>query len=94
VASYIYQDHLFSQDVRDLTTTDVLRWRERFGERLQMIAERYPPRIDVDLEAMADMVTTIADGGIILSKALRDSGVLPKQIMLYRAFVKLVFLGN
>ena len=94
VASYVYQDHLFSQDVRDLTTTDVLRWRERFSERLQMIEERYPPRIDVDLQSMADMVTAIADGGIILSKALHDPSVLSKQIMLYRAFVKLVFQGN
>jgi AcrR family transcriptional regulator len=93
VASYIYQDHLFSQDVRDLTTTDVLRWRQRFGERLDMIAQRYPPRIDVDLQAMADMVTAIADGGIIISKALHDPGVLPRQILQYRNYVKLVFAG-
>lgn len=93
VASYIYQDHLFSQDVRDLTTTDVLRWRKRFTERLQRIAERYPPRADVDLQAMADMVTAITDGGIIISKALRDPGVLPRQILEYRTFVKLVFAG-
>jgi AcrR family transcriptional regulator len=93
VASYIYQDHLFSQDVRDLTTTDVLRWRQRFGERLDMIAQSYPPRIDVDLQAMADMVTAIADGGIIISKALHDPGVLPRQILQYRNYVKLVFAG-
>jgi AcrR family transcriptional regulator len=93
VASYIYQDHLFSQDVRDLSTTDVLRWRQRFGERLDMIAQRYPPRIDVDLQAMADMVTAIADGGIIISKALHDPGVLPRQILQYRNYVKLVFAG-
>jgi hypothetical protein len=58
-----------------------------------MIAQRYPPRIDVDLQAMADMVTAIADGGIIISKALHDPGVLPRQILQYRNYVKLVFAG-
>ncbi len=94
VASYVYQDHMFSQDVRDLTAFDMLRWRKRFGERLQLIAQRYPPRIDVDLEAMADMLTAIADGGIILSKSLHDPSLLPKQILLYRAFVQRVFVSD
>ncbi len=94
VASYIYQDHLFSQDVRDLTATDMLRWRARFSERLERIAQRYPPRLDVDLTTMADMVVSIADGGIIVSKALHDPSLLPKQIMHYRSFVRLVFQGD
>jgi TetR/AcrR family transcriptional repressor of nem operon len=94
VASYVYQDHLFSQDVRDLNAEGLLIWRRRFRARLDAIAERYPPRIGVDLDTMADMVSSVADGGIILSKCLHDPALLPKQIMHYPAFVKLVFLGN
>lgn len=94
VASYVYQDRLFSQDVRELNAEGVLIWRRRFRERLEAIAGRYPPRIDVDLDTMADMVTGIADGGIILSKCLHDPSILPRQILHYRAFVKLVFQGN
>ena len=63
-------------------------------ERLDLIAERYPPRIEVNLDDMADMLSAVADGGIILSKSLGDPHVLPRQIMQYRSFVKLVFLGN
>jgi len=37
------------------------------------------------------MLSVIADGGIILSKALGDPGALPRQIMLYREFVRAVF---
>jgi hypothetical protein len=36
----------------------------------------------------------VIDGGIIMSKALHDPSLLPKQVMHYRSFVKLVFLGN
>jgi AcrR family transcriptional regulator len=94
VASYVYQDHLFSREVREMTAEGHRIWRRRFRERLDRIAERYPARIDVNLDDMADMLSAVADGGIILSKSLSDPSILPRQILLCRQFVKLVFLGN
>lgn len=93
-ASYVYQDFLFSRDVREMTTEGHRIWRKRFRERLEPIAKRYPARVEVDLDDMADMLSAVTDGGIILSKSLHDPSVLPKQILQYRAFVRLVFLGN
>lgn len=43
---------------------------------------------------MADMVSALVDGGIVVSKVVRDKGILPKQIMLYCDFVRAVFLGT
>ena len=94
VASFCYQDRLFSQDVRDLTFRGVAGWRKIFLDRLTRIAERYPPKVPVDLEALADMANTLVDGGIILSRVMRDRHILPQQIMLYRDFVRAVFLGT
>lgn len=94
VAAYCYQERLFDREVRQLNTSAVLNWRKRFRERLDAIAARYPARIDVDLDDMADMLSVIADGGIILGKAVEDKTVLPRQILLYRDFVRTVFLGN
>ncbi len=93
VASYVYQDYLFSQEVRRMTTEGHRIWRTRFRERLDRIAARYPPKIEVDLDDMADMLSSVADGGIILSKSLGQPDVLPRQIMQYRAYVKLAFGG-
>ncbi len=93
VASYCYQDQLFSRDVRDLNKNALQAWRARFRDRLDVIAERYPPKIDIDLDNLADMLSATADGGIILSKTMHDPSLLPKQVMLYRAFVRLVFLS-
>lgn len=90
-ASYAYQDQLFSQDIRDLNAAGILAWRERFRARLDLIAARYPPRIEVDLDALADMAASLVEGGIVLSKALGEAKVLPKQVLLYRDFVRLVF---
>jgi AcrR family transcriptional regulator len=93
VAAYCYQDQLFNDEVRRLNATGMLGWRKRFRQRFDVIAEKYPPRIDVDLDDMADMVSTLVEGGIILSKATGQTRVLPGQVMLYRDFVRAVFLG-
>ena len=93
VAAYCYQDRLFDKDVRDLNTASVLAWRQRFRTRLDRIAETYPPRIAVDLDDLADMLSAVADGGIILAKAVNDPPALARQVLLYRDFVRAVFLG-
>jgi AcrR family transcriptional regulator len=94
VASYCYQDRLFDREVRNLNTAAVLGWRRRFRERLDRIAARYPPRIAVDLDDLADMVSVVADGGIILSRVVSDPAALSRQVLLYREFIRAVFLGN
>jgi TetR/AcrR family transcriptional regulator, transcriptional repressor for nem operon len=94
VAAYCYQDRLFDREVRDLNAAALLGWRQRFRERLEAIAKRYPPRIKVDLDDLADTLSVIADGGIILSKVVKDKDALPRQVMLYRDFVRLIFQGS
>jgi TetR/AcrR family transcriptional regulator, transcriptional repressor for nem operon len=64
----------------------VLNWRKRFRERLELIAARYLPKASVDLDDLADMLSVIADGGIILSRVVNDKQALSRQIMLYRDF--------
>jgi len=93
IASYCYQDRLFDREIRELNAAAVLGWRERFHERLEQIAARYPPRIAVDLDDLADMLSVIAEGGIILSKVVKDKEALPRQVLLYRDFVRMVFAG-
>jgi TetR/AcrR family transcriptional repressor of nem operon len=93
VASYCYQDQLFSSEVRDLTAFGVRRWRSRFRTRLDQIAAHHPPKIEVDLQALADMLSVVVDGGIVLSKVLAQPRHLPEQILLFRSFIRLIFLG-
>ncbi|HXF55408.1 MAG TPA: TetR/AcrR family transcriptional regulator [Hyphomicrobiaceae bacterium] len=90
-ASFCYQDQLFNREIRDLNRSGVLAWRTRFRARLDRIAARYPPKIEVDLDALADMVAALVEGGIILSRITRDREALPKQVLLYRDFIRLVF---
>jgi TetR/AcrR family transcriptional regulator, transcriptional repressor for nem operon len=90
-ASFAYQDQLFNDEVRRLNADGLLAWRKRFGERLRLIAERYPPRHEVDLEALADTASTLVEGGLILGRVLRDATIVPRQVLLFRDFVRLIF---
>ena len=86
IASICYQERLFDREVRELTA--------RFRTILDGIAAVYPPREPVDLDDVADMLSCIVDGAIIMSKTLNDPKKLERQIMLFRTFVKLAFGSN
>ena len=92
VASFCYQDQLFSREIHKLNADGILSWRGRFRERLEMIAQKYPPRQLVDVEAMADMAATLVEGGLILGRVLRDATILPRQVLLYRDLVRATFV--
>ncbi len=91
VASAVYQDRLFSGDVRDTNRAALLNWRRRFREHFEEIAALYPPRDEVDLDCLADMVSTVVEGGIVVSKAIDDPRVTAYQVMLLRSYIKLLF---
>jgi len=93
VASFCYQEQLFNREIARLNAEGVLVWRRRFRERFDVIVKRYPPRADTDLDALADMAATLVEGGLILGRVLKDVSILPRQILLYRDFVRSIFLG-
>ncbi len=91
IASAAYQDRLFNSDVRRVNEEAVAAWRRRFSLMFEEIAQLYPPREAVDLRELADMLSGVVEGGIILSKVYHDPKSLVRQVMIYRSFVKLLF---
>lgn len=92
ITACCFQERLFDRSIHELAADSLLGWRQQFHAKFVNIAARYPPRIDVDLEDLADMLTVVTDGGIILSKTVRDKGILARQVGLYREFVKSIFV--
>mgnify|MGYP001145101412 CR=1 FL=1 len=92
VATAAYQDRLFDAEVRALNRRAVLGWRGRFRAIFDEIAAAYPPREAIDLDALADMISTVVEGGIVMGKALGEPHMIVGQILLLRQFVKQTFL--
>ena len=93
VASVTYQERMFDDELKRMNVEYLLRTRERFERWFTEIANRNPPRINTDIEALADQLTTIVEGAIVMSKALKDEALMGKQTRLFRSYVKLLFNG-
>ncbi|MDW4547849.1 TetR/AcrR family transcriptional regulator [Defluviimonas sp. D31] len=91
VATAAYQDRLFDQEVRQANRRAVLAWRRRFQDVFEELCATYPPRDDVDTEALADMIGTVIEGGIVMGKALGEPHMIVGQILLLRQFIRQTF---
>jgi AcrR family transcriptional regulator len=91
VASFTYEAQQFDDEVRELNTQGVLSWRRLFMELLESVSEKYPMKIEQPLEELADMLSSVIEGGIIMSKVLHDRHILPNQLLHYRNYIRLVF---
>lgn len=94
VSTFVFQDQQFDARVRHLLVDLIEVWRGQFLARLERVASVHPPRIDIALPDLADMLMVIIDGGIVVSKAMHEPQIMARQILAYRAFVRVVFLGT
>lgn len=91
VATAVYQDRLFNPDVREANRRAVLGWRSRFRAMFDAIVEVYPAHDEVDLDDLADMVSSVIEGGIVMARAVSEPSMTARQIMLLRSYVRLLF---
>ena len=91
VASVTYQERLFDSEMKRMNVDYLLRTRQRFADWLKEIVELHPPKMDADLNALADHLTVIVEGAIIYAKALRDPDMMGRQTRLFRSHIKLLF---
>ena len=84
---------MFDAEVRQMNVDYLLRTPQAYLRWFEQIVEDHPPRIEVDLEALADNLTAVVEGAIILSKALGDEGLMGRQTRVFRNHVKLLFGG-
>jgi TetR/AcrR family transcriptional regulator, transcriptional repressor for nem operon len=93
IASICYQERLFDRRVVDLNREAVESVNARVRVHLEAIMAIYPAREPLDIDTMAEMLSCIIDGGIIMAKVTDDPDRLASQILAYRAFIKLQFSG-
>ncbi|SHF57337.1 transcriptional regulator, TetR family [Fodinibius roseus] len=90
-ASYLQQSELFDPNILDIIRESMLLWRTRVLDKLKKIEQEHPPRRDVDLESLADMLMVIFEGSFVLSQSLNENRVIAQQLSNYHSYLKLLF---
>ncbi len=92
VASFTYESNQFDDEVRKLTADGLLSWREFFTEQIERVLEQYTMTIEQPVDQLADMLTSVIEGGIIMSRTLNDKSILPNQLLRFRDYIRLLFV--
>lgn len=91
VATVTFQEASFDREVSRINAEGIVSWRERLAAWLGEIAQVYPPRTDINLDDLADNLTAVTIGAIVLTKAVRDPEAVGRQTLIYRDFIRLLF---
>ena len=62
-----------------------------FLHRLNTISQHHPMRLETNPVELANMLTAIIEGGILLSRVLDKQQILSQQILQYRNYLRLQF---
>ena len=90
-AAFTYESQQFDDEIRERIKDGMLQWRNIIVERLNAVSEKYPPRLETDLEVLADMFTACVEGGIILAMSTGNNQALIDQVQNYRSHLRLLF---
>ncbi len=90
-ASYCYESGLFDAHTHAVIRGNLRLWRERVSEKLRRAAERRPPRVAVELDSLADMLTGVVEGAFILSRMENAPQAVAEQLGHYRNYLELLF---
>jgi TetR/AcrR family transcriptional repressor of nem operon len=89
--TYVYEQQLFGDEVRDVVASAALSWRAALAERIREVSTEHPPRLAVDPDGLADTVLSAFEGAYVLSRAVREPGILREQLGHVRNYLELLF---
>ena len=91
MASFCYERELVDGDTEDLIIRALRLWGDTMHAKLREVAERHPPKLDMDLRAVADQVATVIEGSYVMVRALADPTIVRGQMDQLVAYLRLLF---
>lgn len=91
IATFTSANQQLNEEVKAVTAQCTLSWRELFAQHLQKICGQYAMKTETPINELADMLSTVIEGGIIMSRTLADQKILAQQILSYRSHLRLLF---
>ncbi len=90
-ASYLYERQLGIDGADEVIERAVLAWRDRIRAKLDEVIAVHPPRLPVDKDALADLLTSTAEGAYVVARATRSPDVVRRELLQVRNYLELLF---
>jgi TetR/AcrR family transcriptional repressor of nem operon len=91
MASYTGQAGLLDEDTMAMVAANIRTWRRRVRGLLDDVVATSPPRVDVDLDSLADMFVVVTEGAFIVSRMVDEPDVVADELEHYRTYLELLF---
>jgi TetR/AcrR family transcriptional repressor of nem operon len=91
VASFCYEQRLVDDDIRKVMIDTMHRWAVVIREQLDRVAAVYPPRKQVDLDAVAEQAVTTVEGCYVMVRVYQDPSFARGQLMQLRNYLEILF---
>jgi TetR/AcrR family transcriptional regulator, transcriptional repressor for nem operon len=90
-ASYCYQAQLFDDQTLEIIRAAFEHTRHLLLEKLEAVVTQRSPRIPIELESLADLVTVVFEGAFILARTMDAPEAISQQLQHYRNYLELLF---
>ena len=90
-SSYVHESEQFDEDIKQFIADSFKEWGKIYEQRIELILQKYPPKIEVEPKELAETIICIIEGGFILSKSLQDAKVMARSLRQFRRYLKLIF---
>lgn len=90
-ASYTYERQHFGVDIRDYIGKSLDAWCALYEEKLQALIDIRPPGDPVTARELAEMITSIIEGGFIMANAKDDPAWTQRQCDQFQRYIRLLF---
>jgi TetR/AcrR family transcriptional regulator, transcriptional repressor for nem operon len=91
-AAYVYQSRQFDAEILKVCAEAMLDRRAMIAGKIDEILAKYQPRQSVDANSLADLLISVLEGSLLLSKAVQDPKVVVPTFHHFRNYLTLLFL--
>jgi TetR/AcrR family transcriptional repressor of nem operon len=90
-ASYCCQSGAISPEIMARMAAMMRFWRRELATKIEQVRARYPPRIPVQTDHVADHLLTTFEGAFVLAKVLGEPKLAAQQLIQCRNYLELLF---
>ncbi|UII79504.1 TetR/AcrR family transcriptional regulator [Flagellimonas sp. CMM7] len=90
-ATYTYEPSQFDEETLRHISETILTWRNTMEQLIRDVLQDYDPKIEIDIQSLADHTVVIFEGAFVVSKALKGRDLTADHLKHLKNYFQLLF---